>query len=261
MSNNTATARTAAAAIAVTAATATTTATPPPRHILVVEDDAKIADMLTNYLHMHGFDTTVCGNGLDAVPLVRTIAPALVVLDLMLPGQDGLAVCQQLRTFSAVPIIMVTARVDEIDRLLGLDTGADDYVCKPFSPREVVARIQALLRRAEGTLSAQVAASPGSAVPPAQLVADDASLSIRWDGQLLPLTPVEFRLLRLLMSRPGHVFSRARLLDQLHQDLRDVSDRVIDSHIKNLRRKLDAAGAVGHSVASVYGVGYRFEID
>ncbi len=234
------------------------------RHILVVEDDAKIADMLTNYLHMHGFETTVCGNGLDAVPLVRAIAPALVVLDLMLPGQDGIAVCEQLRTFSAVPIIMVTARVDEIDRLLGLDTGADDYVCKPFSPREVVARIQALLRRAQGSLSAQAlqAVSNNSAAPAATaLVADDATLSIRWNGQLLPLTPVEFRLLRLLMSRPSHVFSRARLLDHVHHDLRDVSDRAIDSHIKNLRRKLDAAGAVGHNVASVYGVGYRFEVD
>jgi two-component system response regulator BaeR len=226
---------------------------------LVVEDDAKIADMLTNYLHMHGFETTVCGNGLDAVPMVRAISPALVVLDLMLPGQDGMAVCQQLRTFSAVPVIMVTARVDEIDRLLGLDTGADDYVCKPFSPREVVARIKALLRRAEGNLSVPVSAT--STPRTASLLAEDATQTIRWNGQLLPLTPVEFRLLRLLMSRPSHVFSRARLLDHLHNDLRDVSDRVIDSHIKNLRRKLEAAGAVGHSVASVYGVGYRFEID
>lgn len=234
------------------------------RHILVVEDDAKIADMLTNYLHMHGFETTICSNGLDAVPLVRAVAPALVVLDLMLPGQDGIAVCEQLRTFCAVPIIMVTARVDEIDRLLGLDTGADDYVCKPFSPREVVARIKALLRRSEGNLSvsAQHASADRIATPPpAALSADDATLSIRWNGQLLPLTPVEFRLLRLLMSRPSHVFSRARLLDHLHHDLRDVSDRAIDSHIKNLRRKLDAAGAVGHSVASVYGVGYRFEVE
>jgi two-component system response regulator BaeR len=239
-----------------------TTAAPTTRHhILVVEDDAKIADMLTNYLHMHGFETTVCGNGLDAVLLVRAISPALVVLDLMLPGQDGIAVCAQLRTFCAVPIIMVTARVDEIDRLLGLETGADDYVCKPFSPREVVARIQALLRRAQGSLSAQAAPSEPAKPSPAALVADDATLSIRWNGQLLPLTPVEFRLLRLLMSRPSHVFSRARLLDHVHHDLRDVSDRAIDSHIKNLRRKLDAAGAVGHNVASVYGVGYRFEVD
>jgi two-component system response regulator BaeR len=232
-----------------------------PRRILVVEDDAKIADMLCNYLHMHSFETTMCANGLDAVPLARALAPALVVLDLMLPGQDGLAVCQQLRAFSKVPIIMVTARVDEIDRLLGLDSGADDYVCKPFSPREVVARIKAQLRRAEGALSPQAPSAGIAALPAASgLQADDANLTIAWNGQALPLTPVEFRLLRLLMSRPSHVFSRARLLDHLHQDLRDVSDRVIDSHIKNLRRKLEAAGAVNHSVASVYGVGYRFEI-
>ncbi len=157
---------------------------------------------------------------------------------------------------------MVTARVDEIDRLLGLDSGADDYVCKPFSPREVVARIKAQLRRAEGALAQQANATQRNAqTAAAPLQADDASLTIAWNAQALPLTPVEFRLLRLLMSRPGHVFSRARLLDHLHQDLRDVSDRAIDSHIKNLRRKLETAGAVGHSVASVYGVGYRFEVE
>lgn len=234
-----------------------------PRHILVVEDDHKIADMLTNYLHMHGFETTVCGNGLDAVPLVRTLNPALLLLDLMLPGQDGLAVCQQVRKFSAVPIIMVTARVDEIDRLLGLDTGADDYVCKPFSPREVVARIKALLRRADGLLAAPSSAMPGAdgVATPARLQVDEPSMHITWDHRPLPLTPVEFRLLALLMSRPGRVFSRAALLNHMHHDLRDVSDRVIDSHIKNVRRKLEAIGALGHNVTSVYGVGYRFEIE
>ena len=229
-----------------------------PRQILVVEDDARIADMLTNYLHMHGFATTVCGNGLDAVQQVRAIAPALVLLDLMLPGQDGMAACQQIRAFSGVPIIMVTARVEEIDRLLGLETGADDYVCKPFSPREVVARIKALLRRSDGALALP------SSVPAVQMTGlwvNGASQAIYWDQRAVPLTPVEFRLLALLMSRPGTVFSRARLLDQMHQDQRDVSDRAIDSHIKNVRRKLEGAGAVGHSVASVYGVGYRFDTD
>jgi two-component system response regulator BaeR len=229
-----------------------------PRQILVVEDDARIADMLTNYLHMHGFATTVCGNGLDAVQQVRAMAPALVLLDLMLPGQDGMAACQQIRAFSGVPIIMVTARVEEIDRLLGLETGADDYVCKPFSPREVVARIKALLRRSDGALALP------SSVPAGQktgLRVNSASQAICWHQRPVPLTPVEFRLLALLMSRPGTVFSRARLLDQMHQDQRDVSDRAIDSHIKNVRRKLEGAGAVGHSVASVYGVGYRFDTD
>jgi two-component system response regulator BaeR len=218
--------------------------------ILIVEDDAKIADMLANYLHMHGFTTELCGDGHDAVARVRQQAPALIVLDLMLPGLDGLAVCTAVRAFSSVPILMVTARVDEIDRLLGLDTGADDYVCKPFSPREVVARIKALLRRSEGALAKSV---------PAVFAIDEARQQINWRSQPLPLTPVEFRLMRQLMSRPGQVFARARLLDTLHEDQRDVSDRAIDSHIKNLRRKLEQAGTGDAGISSVYGVGYRFD--
>lgn len=223
-----------------------------PAHIVVVEDDGPIADMLTNYLHMHGFTTTVCGNGLDAVGIVRALQPALMVLDLMLPGQDGMAVCEQVRAFSNLPIIMVTARVDEIDRLLGLETGADDYVCKPFSPREVVARIKALLRRTQGGLA--------PAAPDIDMLElRDTSQTIAWHGQALPLTGVEFRLLRLMLARPERVFSRAELLDHVHDDLRDVSDRAIDSHIKNIRRKLDAAHVAGHAIVSVYGVGYRYE--
>ena len=225
--------------------------TPPGKQlILIVEDDAKIADMLANYLHMHGFATELCGDGQHAVTRIRQQAPALVVLDLMLPGLDGLAVCTEVRTFSTVPIMMVTARVDEIDRLLGLDTGADDYVCKPFSPREVVARIKALLRRSEGALAKPVVAA---------FAVDEARQQINWRGQPLPLTPVEFRLMRQLMSRPGQVFARARLLDTLHEDQRDVSDRAIDSHIKNLRRKLEQAGTGEAGISSVYGVGYRFD--
>ena len=145
---------------------------------------------------------------------------------------------------------MVTARIDEIDRLLGLDTGADDYICKPFSPRELVARVRALLRRSEGALT--------RAGQPAGLSVNDGRQQIEWLGQPLPLTPVEFRLLRLLLSRPGHIFVRSRLLDSVHEDLRDVSDRAIDSHIKNLRRKLDQAGVADVGISSVYGVGYRF---
>lgn len=229
--------------------------TPPnsARCILIVEDDAKIADMLANYLHMHGYVTEWCADGQDALARVRRQMPALLLLDLMLPGLDGLALCRAVRAFSAVPIIMLTARIDEIDRLLGLDTGADDYVCKPFSPREVVARIKALLRRSEGALA------PAAAVPAAAFVVDEARQQIRWQGQPLPLTPVEFRLMRLLMSHPGQVFARARLLDSLHEDLRDVSDRAIDSHIKNLRRKLEQAGTGESGISSVYGVGYRFD--
>jgi len=223
----------------------------PSRRILIVEDDAKIADMLANYLQMHGFATDWCADGQEALARVRQQVPALLLLDLMLPGLDGLAVCTAVRAFSSVPIMMVTARVEEIDRLLGLDTGADDYVCKPFSPREVVARIKALLRRSEGTL-----ARPAM---PAAFGIDEARQQISWRGQALPLTPVEFRLMRLLMSRPGQVFARARLLDKVHEDQRDVSDRAIDSHIKNLRRKLEQAGTGEAGISSVYGVGYRFD--
>jgi two-component system response regulator BaeR len=164
-----------------------------------------------------------------------------------------MAVCEQLRTFSAVPIIMVTARVDEIDRLIGLDTGADDYVCKPFSPREVVARIKAQLRRAGGWLAV---GAPGHGFR-----VDEGAMRIAWQEQWLPLTPLEFRLLKKLLSRPGHVFSRSALLDGAHEDFRDTSDRVIDSHIKNLRRKISKARPQGSAIASVYGVGYRFDPD
>ena len=223
----------------------------PSRRILIVEDDAKIADMLANYLQMHGFATDWCADGQEALERVRQQVPALLLLDLMLPGLDGLAVCTAVRAFSSVPIMMVTARVEEIDRLLGLDTGADDYVCKPFSPREVVARIKALLRRSEGTLARPAVA--------AAFGIDEARQQISWRGQALPLTPVEFRLMRLLMSRPGQVFARARLLDTVHEDQRDVSDRAIDSHIKNLRRKLEQAGTGEAGISSVYGVGYRFD--
>ncbi len=231
------------------------TPTPAALSVLVVEDDAKISDMLDNYLRMQGFATVLSANGADAVEIVRRQAPDLMLLDLMLPGLDGIQVCAAVREFSSLPIIMVTARVDEIDRLLGLETGADDYVCKPFSPREVVARIKALLRRTHGAL-----ASPSGAGASNGFVVDDASHCITWHKRPLPLTQVEVRLLRLLLSRPGQVFGRSRLLDSLHEDLRDVSDRTIDSHIKNLRRKLEQAGTGASTIASVYGVGYRMEL-
>jgi two-component system response regulator BaeR len=232
----------------------------PARPILVVEDDAKIADMVANYLRAQGFEPAIVGDGREAVSAVRLRPPALVLLDLMLPGLDGVAVCRELRQFTDVPIIMVTARVDEIDRLLGLDEGADDYICKPFSPRELVARVKALLRRAEGRLGPQptgLMERVDAAAPVFHI--DTPGQRALWRGQPLPLTPVEFRLFKLLLSRPGHVFARVRLLDAVHEDFRDVSDRAIDSHIKNLRRKLEQAGATEASIVSVYGAGYRFD--
>jgi len=215
--------------------------------VLVVEDDAKIAQVLVDYLRADGFDARSEANGHDAVGALRAQRFAAVVLDLMLPGLDGLAVCRRVRAFSDVPIVMLTARIDEVDRLLGLDAGADDYVCKPFSPREVVARVRAQVRRARGELVRRQV--------PWQV--DDERLRITWRGQVLPLTPVEFRMLRLLLGKPGCVFSRAQLLSAAHADPRDVSDRAIDSHVKNLRRKIAAADPGCECIASVYGVGYR----
>jgi two-component system response regulator BaeR len=216
---------------------------------MVVEDDAKIAALLLDYLRADGLAASHVGDGLEAVRRVQAERPAALILDLMLPGLDGVGVCRAVRQFSDVPILMLTARVDEIDRLVGLDSGADDYVCKPFSPREVMARVKAQLRRAEGRLVAR----------PQPWAVDDAGLRIGWRGQWLPLTPVEFRMLRLLLERPGRVFSRAQLLDSVHLELRDVSDRAIDSHVKNLRRKIEAADPGCECIASVYGVGYRFD--
>ncbi len=224
---------------------------PQPRRILIVEDDLRIADMLANYLQAQGYSTTVISNGLQVVPELQRMEPALMLLDIMLPGQDGVEVCREVRRFSSVPIIMVTARIDEIDRLIGLEVGADDYVCKPFSPREVVARIKALLRRAEGRL--------GPGTPSHGFRVDDNAMRIAWEEHALPLTPLEFRLFKKLLSRPGHVFSRSALLESVHEDFRDTTDRAIDSHIKNLRKKISKARPQGSAIVSVYGMGYRFD--
>jgi two-component system response regulator BaeR len=220
-----------------------------PRRVLVVEDDPKIAQLLVDYLGRDGFDALAIADGQAALSHIERSIPALIVLDLMLPSLDGVAVCRAVRRFSDVPIIMVTARVDEVDRLLGLDVGADDYVCKPFSPREVVARVRALLRRADGLLS----------TTQQDWHVDEIGYRISWKGQWLPLTPVEFRMLRLLLTRPGRVFSRAQLLDSVHQEMRDVSDRAIDSHVKNLRRKIQVLEPAFDNIVSIYGVGYRFD--
>jgi two-component system response regulator BaeR len=216
-------------------------------HVLVVEDEPKIAALLRDYLAASGYRISVLASGNGVVDWVREHAPDAILLDLMLPGEDGLAICRGLRTFSSVPILMVTARVEEIDRLLGLELGADDYICKPFSPREVVARVRAVLRRVATAASAETV--------PVEL--DEARFEARVQGRPLTLTPVEFRLLRKLVAQPGRVFSRTQLIDALYEDHRVVSDRTVDSHIKNLRRKLVGMGV--DPIASIYGVGYRFE--
>lgn len=218
--------------------------------VLVVEDDRKIADLLLNYLRASGYEAEAAFDGREALRLIEQQAPDAVILDWMLPGLDGVGVCQAVRRFSDVPILMLTARIDEVDRLLGLDTGADDYVCKPFAPREVIARIRALLRRAQGRVK--------TAIKP--WVIDEASFRISWLGQWLSLTRIEFMMFRLLLSRPGRVYSRDQLLASVHDSQRDTNDRAIDTHIKNLRKKVQVIDPTGDCIASVYGVGYRFDM-
>jgi len=217
------------------------------KKILIVEDEAKLAALEADYLKAEGFEPHCIANGLEVVPWVQSHAPDLILLDLMLPGRDGLEVCRELRAFSDVPIVMVTARVEEIDRLVGLDLGADDYVCKPFSARELVARVKAILRR-------------GRMAVGSSLALDEERHRATLDGRLLDLTPVEFRLLRTLAGAPGRVFSRDKLLEHLYADHRVVTDRTVDAHVKNLRRKLEEARPGHEMVFSIYGVGYKLEL-
>jgi two-component system response regulator BaeR len=221
-------------------------------HVLVVEDETRLAHLLADYLGREGYRCTVLGEGDAVVPWVREHAPDLVLLDVMLPGRDGLSVCRELRGFSGVPIIMVTARVEEIDRLLGLELGADDYVCKPFSPREVVARVKAVLRRA-----APAPGAPAEDGSPLEL--DAHALRVRAGGREVELTPVEFQLLETMVRQPGRIFARGLLMERIYDDGRVVSDRTIDSHVKKLRRKLAEVVPGEELVHSVYGAGYRFE--
>ena len=217
--------------------------------ILIVEDEPKIAALLADYLQaMGGYRSQVLERGDVVLAHVRAEPPDLVLLDLMLPGLDGIEVCKQIRAESSVPIIMVTARVEEIDRLLGLELGADDYICKPFSPREVVARVKAVLRRA----GASAASGPDG------LLIDEEKVLASWAGKRLNLTPVEFALLKTLAAHPGRVYSRDQLMNEMYSDYRVVSDRAVDTHIKNLRRKLAEAGDGREVIESVYGLGYRF---
>lgn len=217
--------------------------------LFIVEDEPELAALVADYALAAGFEATVFGDGALALDAIRRRPPALVVLDLMLPGLDGLSVCREVRRFSDVPIVMVTARVEEIDRLLGLELGADDYLCKPFSPRELMARIKAILRRV-----------PPAAVPAPAVEVDEAARRIRIHGQALELTPTEYGILAALARRPGQVFSRAQLLDAAREGNVDVADRAIDSHVKNLRRKLEAALPGVEAIHSIYGLGYRFDL-
>jgi len=217
--------------------------------ILIVEDEEKLASLLGDYLKQSGFDSQWLADGNAVLPQVRERLPDLILLDLMLPGRDGLEICKEIRTFSSVPIIMITARVEEIDRLLGLELGADDYICKPFSPREVVARVKTVLRR---TVEHQPPPASGLSLDPDRFLA-------LLHGKDLDLTAVEFKLLHFLYQNAGRIYSRSQLMDRIYSDQRVVSDRTIDSHIKKLRKKIAVAAPDQELIHSIYGVGYKFE--
>ena len=217
--------------------------------ILVVEDEPRLAGILSDYLQQAGMQPHCIGNGLEVVGWVREYRPELILLDLMLPGKGGMEICKEVRTFSNLPIIMITARVEEIDRLLGLELGADDYICKPFSPREVVARVKAVLRR---STAPDLMTSQG-------LTLDDERYLARLNGCRLDLTAIEYQLLSVLARAPGRIFSRDQLMSKIYPDQRVVEDRTIDSHIKKLRKKLSSSSTGHELIHSVYGVGYKFE--
>lgn len=221
------------------------------KHILIVEDETKLARILEDYLHSSGFNVHWLANGLDAIPWFKEHPVDLILLDLMLPGCNGLDVAKELRSFSDVPIIMITARVEEIDRLLGLEWGADDYICKPFSPREVVARVKAVLRRSQGESDASVPLS-------VDLALDAQSFCVTASGRQVTLTAVEFQLFHVLYQQPRRIFSRVQLIDKIYHDHRIVSDRTIDSHIKKLRKKLTDLLPESELIHSVYGAGYHY---
>ena len=217
--------------------------------IFVVEDEHDIASVLVDYLRAGGMAPQRFADGEQALHAALADPPDLVLLDVMLPGRSGLEVLRALRLQGNQPVILLTARVEEVDRLLGLELGADDYICKPFSPREVVARVKAVLRRA-------VPAAPGTG-----LLLDEMQGTATLARQKLALTRKEFQLLAVLARRPGRIFSRPQLLELVYPDAPDTSERVLDSHVKNLRRKLSAARGDHEWVRSVYGVGFSFEAE
>jgi len=219
------------------------------QHILIVEDELKLSSLLQDYLIQSGFEVTCLHDGADVQPWLAEHHTNLVLLDIMLPNKSGVDDCKDIRKHSQLPVIMITAKVDEIDRLLGLELGADDYICKPFSPREVVARSKAVLRRSEGK---DKPADRG-------LVLDVDTYKAMIHGTDLHLTAVEFQLLKVLSDQPGRIFSRSVLVDKIYSDGRVVSDRTIDSHIKKLRKKISVVVPDEELIHSLYAVGYKFE--
>jgi two-component system response regulator BaeR len=225
------------------------------QRILVVEDETDLAQILVDYLKRDGFIAATIADGLAAMEELRHAPPDLLLLDLMLPGMDGLAILRELRKTSSLPVILVTARVEEIDRLIGLELGADDYVCKPYSPREVVARVKSVLRRTQPVATPAVVSSGAGSTIEIDTETWQASIA----GKRLDLTPKEFKLLQALAAKPGRVFSRGQLLDAIYDDNLDISERAVDSHMKNLRKKLAQALPDLEPIRSIYGVGFVFE--
>ncbi|WP_448249406.1 response regulator [Thalassotalea agariperforans] len=219
------------------------------KKILVVEDEVKLAELLKDYLVQADFSPWLIHNGSEVVEQVKQNLPDLILLDLMLPGKDGLTICKEIRAFSNVPIIIITAKVEEIDRLLGLELGADDYICKPFSPREVIARIKTVLRRSQPE---QLLASK------THFLLNEATYQLTYNNKTVSLTAIEFNILKVLTKEPGRIFSRSQLIAHIYHDHRVVSERTVDSHIKKLRKKLHNDLPDTELIQSVYSVGYKF---
>jgi DNA-binding response OmpR family regulator len=220
--------------------------------VLVVEDETEIARVVRDYLRDAGFEVIVVGDGDSALASVRSAKPDLMVLDLGLPKRDGLDVAREVRRWSSTPIVVLTARGDEADRIVGLELGADDYVVKPFSPRELVARIRAVLRRTRSDHR------PDEMLRVAGLEIDVAKMRVTVDGRGVELTPTEFDLLVTLVREPGRVFTRSQLLDAIHGVAIETFERAIDAHVKNLRHKIESEPGAPRYVLTVHGVGYRF---
>lgn len=225
------------------------------KKILIIEDDRKISDLVRLYLEKEGFEVEAAYDGREGVEMFDTGRPDFVILDLALPEMDGIDVARVLRTKSHVPILMLTARSEEFDKVLGLEMGADDYVTKPFSPRELVARIKAIMRRTEHTKDEELP----EVIRVKDLVIDNVRMSLTRKDSAVKLSSTEFRLIALLAASPGRVFSRSQILDAMYgNDDAGVLDRTIDVHIKNIRRKLDDDPREPRYIESVFGVGYRF---
>jgi len=223
------------------------------QQVLIAEDEIKIAELVADYLNASGYETILVQDGSAVMATINHVKPDAVLLDIMLPGKDGLTLLKEIRAESSLPVIMVTAKVEEIDRILGLELGADDYICKPFSPRELVARINTVLRRTHH--DAEDAAEEQG------FVLDESRYEFRYNTAAVQLSAIEFQIVQRMSQEPGRIFSRQQLMNAMYNDHRVVNDRTIDSHIKKLRKKLAEQFKDTSFIQSIYGVGYRFNIE